>query len=159
MSALILGVDPGKSGALALIDEDGVLVDVHDMPDATGAALGAHLRDLLADHSPHIIAAAWVELVGSRPGQGVASTFKFGANWGAILGALGALEVPVELRTPAQWKKAMRVTADKASSRQRAAEHWPSDAGRFARVKDDGRAEACLLAEYGRRCRITGGDR
>lgn len=152
MTALILGVDPGKKGALALIDDDGRLVDVHDMPDATGAALGALVGALLADHAPHTVAVAWVELVGSRPGQGVASTFKFGANWGAILGALGALGVPVELRTPQQWKKAMRVTADKASSRQRATEHWPSEAARFARVKDDGRAEAALIAEYGRRC-------
>ena len=159
MTALILGIDPGRDGALALVDEGGRLLDVHDMPDATGAALGAQVRVLLADHAPHTVAVAWVEQVASRPGQGVASMFKFGAGWGAILGALGALGVPVELRTPQQWKKAMRVTADKASSRQRATELWPSDAGWFTRVKDDGRAEAALLAEYGRRCGIGGGDR
>lgn len=37
MTALILGVDPGRKGALALIDPDGTLIDVVDMPDATGA--------------------------------------------------------------------------------------------------------------------------
>lgn len=151
MSALILGVDPGRSGALALVALDGVLVDVIDMPEATGAALGTHVRHWIDDHSPHTIGAAWVEKAGSRPGQGVASTFTFGAGWGAVLGALGALEVPVELVTPHAWKKAMRVTADKASSRQRAAELWPADARRFARVRDDGRAEAALIAEHGRR--------
>ena len=149
MSALILGVDPGKTGAVALVALDGVLLDVIDMPGATGAALGAHVRDFLADHAPHRVRVAWVEKVASRPGQGVASTFTFGAGWGAVLGALGALEVPVELVTPHAWKKAMRVTADKASSRQRAAELWPADARRFTR--DDGRAKAALIAKHGRR--------
>lgn len=152
MTVLTLGVDPGKKGALALIDDDGRLVDVHDMPDATGAALGALIGVLLADHAPHTVKVAWVEQVGSMPGQGHMNVFTFGAGYGALLGALGALEVPVELRTPNVWKKAMRVTRDKAGSRQRAAELWPSEAARFARVKDDGRAEAALIAEYGRRC-------
>ena len=31
-------------------------------------------------------------------------------------------------------------------------ERWPTEAHRFARVKDDGRAEAALIAEWGRRC-------
>lgn len=151
MSALILGIDPGKKGALALVAWDGVLVDVADMPDATGAALGAHLRDFLEDHQPHHIQTAWVEKVGSMPGQGHMNVFTFGAGYGAILGALGALQVPVELRTPNVWKKAMRCTADKGSSRQRATELWPGHARDFALVKHDGRAEAALIAEYGRR--------
>jgi crossover junction endodeoxyribonuclease RuvC len=41
------------------------------------------------------------------------------------------------------------VTADKSTSRQRACELWPSESHRFARVKDDGRAESCLVARYG----------
>ena len=39
-----------------------------------------------------------------------------------------------------------------SEGRQRACERWPTEAHRFARVRDDGRAEAALLAEYGRRC-------
>lgn len=151
MSALILGADPGKRGALALVDLDGHLLDVIDMPDATGSALGAHIRDFLEDHGPHHVQTAWVEKVHAMPKQGVTSTFTFGAGYGALLGALGALRIPVELRTPNVWKKAMRCTADKGSSRQAAAQLWPDHARLFARVKDDGRAEAALVAEYGRR--------
>jgi len=151
VSALILGADPGKRGALALVDLDGHLLDVIDMPDATGSALGAHIRDFLEDHGPHHVQAAWVEKVGSMPGQGHVNVFTFGAGYGALLGALGALRIPVELRTPNVWKKAMRCTADKGSSRQAATQLWPDHARSFARVKDDGRAEACLVAEYGRR--------
>lgn len=148
---LLLGVDPGKTGALAFIDADdpSVLVDVVDMPDATGAALGALVRNLLADLAPHDVAAAWVEKVGAMPRQGIASTWRFAEGYGAVLGALGALEVPVHHVTPTKWKKAQRVTAEKASSRQRAVELWPNDAARFARVKDDGRAEAALIARHG----------
>lgn len=151
MSALILGVDPGRSGALALVALDGVLLDVIDMPEATGAALGTHVRHWIDDHSPHTIGAAWVEKAGSRPGQGHVNVFTFGVGYGAILGCIGALEVPTTIVHPGVWKRAMRVTADKASSRQRAAELWPADARRFARVRDDGRAEAALIAEHGRR--------
>jgi len=152
VTALVLGVDPGRKGALALIDPDGTLIDVVDMPDATGAALGTHLADFIDAHQPHTIAAAWVEKVGSRPGQGHVNVFTFGAGYGVILGVLGARRIRTELLPANRWKKAMGVTADKRSSRDVAARRWPTEAHRFARVRDDGRAEAALLAEYGRRC-------
>lgn len=152
MSALILGVDPGRKGALALVAPDGALIDVVDMPDATGSALGAHLADFLDDHAPHTIGCAWVEKVHAMPGQGVTSMFNFGANYGGICTLLGGLRIRVEVVSPNRWKKAMGVTADKRSSRDLAAARWPEHAARFARVRDDGRAEAALLAEYGRRC-------
>lgn len=151
MTALICGVDPGKTGAIAFLDaaDPTVLVDVVDMPPATGAALGALIRELVADFAPHEITAAWVEQVHAMPRQGLSSTWRFAEGYGAILGALGALAVPVHHVTPAKWKKAQRVTTDKGSSRQRAIELWSTDAARFARVKDDGRAEAALIARHG----------
>lgn len=152
MTALILGCDPGKKGALALVAPDGVLVDIADMPDATGSALGAHLADFLDDHAPHTIGCAWVEKVHAMPGNGSVSMFNFGANYGGICTLLGGLRIRVEVVSPNRWKKAMGVTADKRSSRDLAAARWPEHAARFARVRDDGRAEAALIAEYGRRC-------
>jgi crossover junction endodeoxyribonuclease RuvC len=82
------------------------------------------------------------------PRQGVASSFNFGKSYGIVLGVLGALDVPVTHPTPAAWKKAMGVTADKASSRRRATDLWPAMSGTFARVKDDGRAESALIARW-----------
>lgn len=150
MTGLIVGIDPGAKGALAFLGaESSWPYGIEDMPTATGAALGAAITDLIADWEPHTIDAAWVEQVASRPGQGVASTFKFGVNYGAILGALGALRIPVHHVTPGVWKRNQRVTKDKGSSRQRAAELWPVQSSTFARVKDDGRAEAALIARYG----------
>lgn len=146
---LTLGVDPGKTGALALLRPDGTIHDLIDMPDATGAALGALVRSHLEDHQPHRIAVAWVEYQTGMPGQSSSSTAKFHRDYGAVLGALGALGIPVHEVTPGVWKKAQRCTKDKNLSRQRAVELWPGDAGRFARAKDDGRAEAALVAKHG----------
>ena len=145
---LILGVDPGKTGALAVWSPALGLVDVHDMPEATGAALGALVRELIADYEPESFRLAVVEDVHSMPKQGVRSVWTFALGHGSVLGALGALHVPVQLVTPAVWKKAMGLSKDKNASRQRAIEVWPAEAARFARVKDDGRAEAALLTQW-----------
>lgn len=151
MSDLVLGVDPGKRGALAFLYADnGTLLEAVDMPDWKGAALGAALSEVCAGWSPHRIVAAWVEKVGSRPNQGHMNVWTFAESYGVLLGVLGARRIPVRYVTPNVWKPAMGVTKDKTSSRDAAAARWPSDAHLFRRVKDDGRAEACLIAEYGR---------
>lgn len=143
MSApIILGIDPGKSGAFAWV-QAGRLLAVEDMPDLTGAALGALILDLVLDHSTD---AAVVESQVGRPSQSSSAMFTFARDYGVILGVLGAHAVPVELVTPASWKKALRLSKDKTASRQRACELWPDRSDLFARVKDDGRAEAALIA-------------
>jgi crossover junction endodeoxyribonuclease RuvC len=86
--------------------------------------------------------------VASRPGQGVASTFKFGASYGCAYGVLCALNAPVRHVTPATWKRAFGLNADKERSRRMAIELWPNMSGYFARKKDDGRAEAALIARW-----------
>lgn len=148
MTALILGIDPGKTGALAWLDRDGHLVHVADMPDLTGAALGALLADLILEHRNVV---AWVEQVGAMPRQGVASTWKFAEGTGVILGTLGALGIPVRRVTPSKWKGSARLGADKNAARQRAIELWPDHSETFARVKDHGRAEAALIGLHGTR--------
>jgi Holliday junction resolvasome RuvABC endonuclease subunit len=138
-----LGIDPGMSGALALVTCRGDLLWVEDMPEPLH---GAAIVDLL-DTSFTAYRAA-IEDVHSMPGQGVSSTFKFGMGFGIVLGALGARRIPYTLVTPNRWKKAQRVTADKDTSRARACELWPAHAAKFARKKDNGRAEAALIAHW-----------
>ena len=135
-----LGVDPGATGALAVVDHTGDLLWVEDMPNPLH---GAIIADLLENEK---VVAAAVEDVHAMPGQGVSSTFRFGQSHGVVLGALGALFIPYQLVSPFRWKKTMRVTADKDLARQRAIETWPTRQSRFARKKDHGRAEAALIA-------------
>lgn len=144
--ALVLGVDPGRRGALAWLDPAGDLVDVVDMPDLDGVALGAQLRDLLVERRP---VRAVVEQITPRPGQGVQSVRTSAARHGVLLGVLGAWDVPTVLVSPAGWKRSARLGRDKTASRQRAIELWPAWSHAFGRVRDDGRAEAALIARHG----------
>ena len=145
---LTLGVDPGKHGAYAFLAPDGAIVHIEDAPPLTGHAIGSWLAALLDDLAPDTVHVAYVERVGYMPGQRGAWTFAEG--YGATLGALGALRIPTHTIPPGTWKKAAGLTGkDKTASRQRACELWPADAHRFARVKDDGRAESALIARHG----------
>jgi crossover junction endodeoxyribonuclease RuvC len=156
-----IGIDPGKSGAVALIEyQHGrkISVDATDTPILPAAKGKKSIYDpagmvrLLKRWSgpdTHV----FIEQVHSMPGQGVSSTFDFGKGFGMWLGILAALQIPHTIMTPQRWKKAMLadMTQDKNASRARAAQLFPEAAELFAKVKDDGRAEALLMAEYGRR--------
>lgn len=143
---IILGCDPGLTGAIAALDAaTGALLWVEDTPVVDRMVNAAELADWLRGE---LIAVAAVEQVASRPGQGVASTFKFGQTHGVLLGVLGALNAPIVHVTPARWKKAYGLTSDKEKSRRLAIETWPDMAGYFARKKDDGRAEAALIGRW-----------
>jgi len=156
-----LGVDPGALGALAVINEDGVLVAVHDMPfdlvkigKTNKKRINAEkIQKILSEMQSNLFGdqcCAWVEKVGARPGQGVSSCFAFGEAYGLVRGVMAGLCIPTHTVAPAVWKKALRLGSSKESSRLMAMEIWPEDARVFKRVKDDGRAEAALLALYGK---------
>lgn len=153
---LILGVDPGLSGALAFL-HDGALLNVQDLPLVTvGHGSGSRqemspelLHDLLV-HTEIRIGMAVVEDVNAF-GMGRTSAYRFGKNVGQIEGVLAACGIRTMKVTPQKWKKAMGLGADKALSRAAAIKLWPDQSQFFARVKDDGRAEAALIAEYCRR--------
>src|SRR5690606_32695458 len=98
----ICGLDPGLTGGIAIISEDGIVVE--PMPAIDGVLdLGAIVRTLKF-HEPHI---AYLEKVGARPGQGVSGMFKFGRVFGSLEGILAGLGIPYRLVTPNQWTKRM----------------------------------------------------
>lgn len=140
---IVLGIDPGKKGALAALDAaTGALVWLDDMPNPLSGAL---LADLLVNE---IVVAAAVEQQASRPGQGHVGPFQHGLGYGIILGTLGALRIGHEIVAAAAWKKAQGLSSDKNRSRALAVQRWPEQAALFARVRDDGRAEAALIAHH-----------
>lgn len=143
----ILGVDPGISGALAFyFPRHPERVAVYDAPTVDGQINAHQVAALLKQYRP---GSAVIELVGARPGQGVSSMFKFGVSFGIVCGVIAGAAIPTHLVTPAKWKKHFGLTAEKEKSRALAIKTWPACEGSFARVKDDGRAEAALLARYG----------
>ena len=150
-----LGVDPGASGAIGVLQEDGVLLRVIDMPVIelkVGKAMKRRVSPELLAHelAPYAGAVAFLEQVSAMPGQGVSSMFAFGESYGIVKGVLAALGMGTHLVTPGAWKKSMGLNAGKDGSRAKAIQMWPERVSDFKRVKDDGRAEACLIAEFGR---------
>lgn len=149
-----VGIDPGLSGAIAVMDADGVGAEVWDMPTLGGEVNPTQLGTLLRSvHAPY----ATIEDVHSMPKQGVKSSFGFGVSKGIALGVLGALGIPYVRVTSSAWKRDMRVTSDKATALRLANERWPSLAEDLRLKKHDGRAEALLIADWGRRVHRFGG--
>lgn len=157
---LFVGVDPGLSGAIALFDnESQELVAVHDMPLTTTQAGSRHIdpyaiRPLLYDREVRLALVEKVsggtyrDATGQVRGQGSAASFNFGKATGIVIGVLAGCRVPVREVHPSVWKALLNLSKEKALSRKKASELFPSHAEKFARAKDDGRAEAALLAWY-----------
>jgi crossover junction endodeoxyribonuclease RuvC len=143
----ILGVDPGLSGAVAILSTS--IVAVEDTPitgKGTKRLIDAEsLEAIIREWSPTV---AIIETVHAYRGQGVSSSFRFGQALGVVQGVIGAANVSAHYVTPQKWKKHFGLTADKSASRALAIELYPEIAHQFSRVKDDGRAEALLIAHY-----------
>lgn len=145
----IIAIDPGYSGAWALTAHGRPMM-VGDMPVAGEGASKRVSTPALAEairvRLPDLVV---VENVHSFPGEGVSSAFKFGASFGAVLGIIGALGLPLELVEPQVWKRHHKLIGkDKEANRQKAIDLAPHLASSLARKLDHGRADAILLALY-----------
>lgn len=139
---IYLGVDPGRSGSIAVIWDDGVPASEQMRLDGTDADVAEFLRQFDLCN-----AVAVIEKVHAMPKQGVASTFKFGDSCGFLRGLFVGLQIKHVFITPQTWQKAMGclTKGDKNVSKQKAQQLWP-------RLKITHRnADSLLIAEYGRR--------
>ncbi len=150
----IVSADPGLSGALGFYFPSFDRLTVYDMPVAGGDIDAATLAACIAQMRPEI---AIVELVSSRPHQGVASVFKFGCGFGMVRGVIAATRIPLHLVTPSKWKRHFGLDGDKEKSRALALRVWPTRSDLFGRKKHHGRAEAALLARCGTERILNGG--
>ena len=157
MSVLtIVGIDPGKSGAMSIVYGDGA-VQCFDVPHGKVNGKNKPLFHAWASSwapalefaAPDLIV---IERVNSMPGQGVTSMFSFGQTLGFVHAIACLSGARVEFVTPSVWKGKMGLlNSGKDASREKFRTLWPKHAALVARVKDDGRAEAALLAHYGRK--------
>ncbi len=153
---IVAGIDPGKTGALSILHEENI-VACFDVPMqlVKGKAKPAWTqwaidwRNAFAFEMPDMIV---IEDIAARPGQGVTSMFSFGRSLGFAHAIAAAAEAPIHFVTPTVWKgKLGLLNSDKGASREKARTLFPASAHAFERAKDDGRAEAALLAYYGRK--------
>jgi len=158
---LIIGIDPGLSGGIAVIKDSG-FTEVDPFPTQEITVNGKTRREydrtaLLAIITRYSIqgAKAFVERQWARKTDGVSSCFTTGKGYGEILMALTACMVPVEVPTPTTWRKGLSMGLSgpprdlKLASLKKARDMFPQCAERIG--KHDGMAEALLIAEYGRR--------
>lgn len=153
---MILGIDVGINGAVALLDGD-KLVAVYDMPTVSKTVAGKKKRRIDAKALFELLQAepldhAFVEIVTARPNQGVSSMFAFGQASGIAEGISACVARDVTGVRPQTWKKHFKLGSNKSGSRELASYLWPNMSERFKRVKDDGRAEAALIGLWGYEC-------
>ena len=156
----IIGIDPGLSGGIAILD-DLKIFDIYDMPimsegkknkNQLNSAQLVNIikKNLIPNGNTFLI----VEQVSAMPGQGVTSMFNFGQTFGSIKGICAALNLPIFFVRPAKWKKHFDlINSSKDASRTKVIEMYPSISPRLSKKKDVNKADAILIARYFRDCR------
>ena len=151
----IIGIDPGLSGAIAILQDKQVL-GIYDMPVMSEGK--KNKRQLNSAQLVNIIKeniitneeiAVVVEQVNAMPGQGVTSMFNFGQTFGAIKGVCAALELPIFFVRPSKWKKYFElINSSKDSSRTKVIEMYPSLSNQLTKKKDVNKSDAILIARH-----------
>ena len=153
MKKIIIGIDPGLTGAIAILDsESGEIVSLEDMPvipeGGKKKVSGNGLMRIFGGYDRHQVEMVYLERVGARPGQGVVSMFSFGRSYGAVESAVSLMGFPMTYVSPQRWKRsAGLVGSPKDASRGKVLDLYPE--ADVHRKKDSGRADAVLIARYG----------
>lgn len=164
---LYVGIDPGKSGAVVAIEQNRSIRVIEDTPVIEVKKGKKHQHQYLESQMLQVlrrlpvsglvrdyeVKMVYIERAQAMPGQGGTSMFSIGYGFGLWIMALTALEIPHTRIEPARWKKELGFPtgADKGASIVRALQLFPKAAEFLRRKKDDGRADALLLAEFARR--------
>ncbi|MGL4458322.1 MAG: hypothetical protein ACRCUB_07995 [Plesiomonas shigelloides] len=151
---VVLGVDPGFTGALAWA-KDGK-ISVAKMPTLrvkgkTRLDIPALLA-LINTASPDVVV---VEQATASPMMGVSSAFNFGMQFGVIMGLLAHQPCIVDCPHPTVWRRKLELPSggtykrNKEISRERAAEIYPELSKSLQKSGSHGSADALLLMHYG----------
>ena len=151
----IIGIDPGLSGAIAILENNKVL-NIFDIPVMSEGKKNkrqlnsALLVNLLKENiNPNEEVSVVVEQVNAMPGQGVTSMFNFGQSFGILKGICSAMQLPMFFVRPAKWKKYFNlINSEKDASRTKAIEVFPYISSELSRKKDSNKADAILIASF-----------
>lgn len=158
---IIIGADPGTSGALAFLRT----VSLSNAVGIGTVRLSASERDLcdwlssiLIDGDSQETAHAYLERVSASPGAGVSGMFRFGQSYGALRMLLTAHHVPFDLVQPLKWQQAMGCARPAGQPKESQTAHKNRTKARAQQLFPELRithaiADAILIAEYGRRLR------
>ena len=161
---LIIGIDPGISGAICFF-ESGEIKEIIDIPNMAEGKKnkrqvnGAEVtnifnkvintnHDKMGSRDENEVKVV-IEHVTAMPGQGVTSMFNFRQSFGVIKGICAALKLPIYFVRPAKWKKYFNlIKTEKDASRTKAIEIFPYISSQLSKKKDANKADAILLASF-----------
>jgi len=154
---LIIGIDPGISGAICFF-ENGEVKEVIDMPTMSegkknkrqinGRQIFNEISSRINNYDLKNINVV-VEQVSAMPGQGVTSMFNFGQSFGVIKGICSAMQLPIFFVRPTKWKKYFDlINSQKDASRTKAIEIFPKISSILSKKKDANKADAILIASF-----------
>ena len=154
---LIIGIDPGISGAICFFEE-GEIKDVIDMPvmadgkknkkQINGSQIFNEISERVKNYKTENINVI-IEQVSAMPGQGVTSMFNFGQSYGILKGICSAMQLPMFFVRPTKWKKYFNlINSQKDASRTRAIEIFPYFSTQLSKKKDSNKADAILIASF-----------
>lgn len=158
---IVVGIDPGLGGAVAALAFHSGKAQFHgvwSMPcrakksgrrEVDPEALVALFDELLSGRKPVCFL---IEQVSAMPGQGVSGMFSLGDSFGVVRALADAYHSEkVKYISPLVWKKSLGLLKkDKSASLSLARRLFPAARPYLFRKKDEGRAEALLLAHYAR---------
>ena len=153
----VVGIDPGLGGALAILDSDKKYPLVMDMPVAVTVKSGKKSRRIIGVQLAEFLRSqlpldwAFIERQQAMSKQHVTAIGKTMEGYGLLKGVCHGLRIQCFIFEPTRWKRnvSLQVGSTKDESRELAMSHWPGIAEQFSRKRDDGRAEACLIAHAG----------
>ena len=151
----IIGIDPGLSGAIAVM-HDKKVINMYDMPvmaegkknkrQLNSSQLVNIIKENINENEETIVV---VEQVNAMPGQGVTSMFNFGQTFGAIKGVCAALKLPIFFVRPSKWKKHFElINSSKDSSRTKVIEMYPTLSAQLTKKRDVNKSDAVLIAKF-----------
>jgi len=138
---ILCGIDPGKKGAVARYDLSQNQLFIQPIPATIAETLDV-LKSCSDAHFVAIEKPYYPRMIGIKHAATIAQ------NYGVLLAGLTAMKVSFEQIPPAKWKQNLNLTSDKDASRQRATELFPTFADYWKLKKNDGLAEAALLAYW-----------
>ena len=152
---IIIGIDPGVSGAISILENKKV-IEIYDMPtmidgkknkrQVNGSQVTNIIKENLNSEKEIIVV---VEHVNAMPGQGVTSMFNFGQSFGLIKGICSAMQLPTFFIRPAKWKKYFNlIKSEKDASRTKVIEIFPYISSYLSKKKDSNKADAILIASF-----------
>ena len=154
---LIIGMDPGISGAICFF-ENGEVKEIIDMPNMADGKKNKRqingtqvYNEILSriKNTPKKEIVVVIEQVSAMPGQGVTSMFNFGQSFGVLKGICSAMQLSMHFIRPAKWKKYFGlIKTEKDASRTKVIEIFPYISSQLSKKKDSNKADAILISSF-----------